>query len=365
MINSSSYRTYHIQTRSSNASTVVPVHAGALQRVMLRLYKINWLRYFVHAGLWLAFYCLPALVLLAINENPPASFFNPLNPAYCIAFALVIVFTYFNHYWLVPGLFLQQKFIGYFVLVAAFVAVTSGFQYMAMMALAPGGNSLTAMNYLLLLLVVAVCTSVIIYQYKKITAARTEISKLKTALLNSQVNPHFLFNSLNWIYLLALGESKETPNAIIQLSGMMRYLLQASQSDLIDLKKELAIVRSYVSLQKGRLGDTISLDCTLPVYTGAGKIAPLLLMSFIENAFKHGVNPNEDSAISIDISIVNNRISAQVINNKVTTIGYTAASGLGLKNTQERLRLLYPAAHQLEILEDNKIYSVKLSMQIL
>ena len=188
---------------------------------------------------------------------------------------------------------------------------------------------------------------------------------MKVSLLNSQVNPHFLFNSLNLIYLLALEQSAATPGAIIQLSGMMRYVLKDADADFIELKRELEHIKSYVLLQQNRLGNTVTINQSIPAYAGTGKIAPLLMMSFIENAFQHGIGPDEDSVIGIHISIANSLLHLQVINNKVLCAGKTASTGIGIYNAQQRLQLLYPNMHELEILENSTIYSVKLSIHIL
>ncbi len=364
MINSSSYRTFYIKTITSYAETDKPVSKTNYRKVITLIAKNNLLLYMLHVCTWAGLYVLPFALFSACNATTLVDFFKPANPAYFLSYSLLIIFSYLNYYWLLPVLFKPGKKINYFLLVITFIAAIIACQFLASIAFSPVQSVFAGLNYTSALLMVSVFATVYMQQEKNNENAIAEVAKIKLSQLNSQVNAHFLFNSLNWIYMLAITESKQTPSSIIQLSGMMRHILHAPDADYIDLKKELAYINDYILLQKGRLGDTVSINYSLPAYKEKGKIAPLLLMSFIENAFKHGVNPNEDSVINIDISITGNKICAQVLNNKVSSFEKAPGSGTGIKNAQERLNMLYPSMHQLEILEDNKIYSVKLSMNI-
>ena len=334
---------------------------------------------------WLQCCCIPAFVLRCIcyqwhsyiflKRAPYFSFFKPGNPVYLLSFSLVVIFSYLHHYWLAPGLFVQKRFAVYFFSVAFFITTIIVLQYLAASTLLPAATGtnlfagksviLSGAVYTFILLLVTTLSSVIIRLNEQLNESGQSLKKIKGSLLKTQINPHFLFNSLNWIYFLAVEESDQTPEAIIQLSGLMRHVLKAPDADVIDLRKELGYIKNYLSLQTGRLGDTVSINYSLPFYNGDGKIAPLLLMSFIENAFKHGVNPDEDAAIDIEISVVNDKLTLQVINNIVSPVSAETSEGVGIANAKQRLNILYPSRHRLEILEDNKIYSVKLSIAIL
>jgi len=202
---------------------------------------------------------------------------------------------------------------------------------------------------------------------------QTEKEKLQAELsyLKAQINPHFLFNILNSIYSLTIEKSDKAPDAVIKLSDMMRYVLDESGRDLVTLQKELNYIRNYIALQESRFGSTIRLDYhidspSLPAMHGSQlkahssqlaaspKIAPLILIPFIENAFKHGVNPEADSEIHIRIKIRGNELHLEVTNKKVNVIpSLEEHSGLGIANTKVRLQLLYPNDHTLHI-QDNK-----------
>lgn len=181
----------------------------------------------------------------------------------------------------------------------------------------------------------------------------TEQEKIQTELsyLKAQINPHFLFNTLNSIYSLAIEQSAHTPDAIIELSAFLRYITNETHEDQVLLGKELAYIGHYIALQKLRLAETVQLSYTTTGQTQGKTIASLILISFIENAFKYGVNPQEDSVIAIDISVLESELHCHVFNRKVNTTPtfQTAGSGIGLANTKARLKLLYPDRHRLVI----------------
>ena len=137
----------------------------------------------------------------------------------------------------------------------------------------------------------------------------TERQKLNTELsfLKAQINPHFLFNTLNTIYSLAIEQSSKTADAVVKLSSLMRYVMREADTHWVPLAKEFSYVENYVALQQLRLDDTVTVDFSITGKPNGQQIAPLILISFIENAFKYGVNPQEKSILQIQISIVDNR----------------------------------------------------------
>jgi LytS/YehU family sensor histidine kinase len=184
--------------------------------------------------------------------------------------------------------------------------------------------------------------------------------------LRAQINPHFLFNTLNSIYSSAIDENADnTASAVVMLSGMMRYVISESQHQYVPLENELSYISDYIELQKIRLGETVHLAYTVSGDPAGKQVAPLILISFIENAFKHGVNPEEDSRINIEIIISGHMLQLSVLNRKVNTVnGHAAENKVGLKNTSNRLNLLYPSKHQLLVKEDEKEYMVLLKINL-
>lgn len=195
----------------------------------------------------------------------------------------------------------------------------------------------------------------------------TEQERLQTELsyLRAQINPHFLFNTLNSIYSLAIEQSPATADAIVQLSQFLRYVIAEGRRDRVALSHELAYIGHYVALQRLRLDDTVPIQYTTEGNANGYQIAPLLLISFIENAFKYGVSPQEPSRIDIRIRVEESQVHCHVFNQKVRVFQPTAvASGIGLTNTRARLQLLYPGRHQLVIRDEPDSFTVDLSLSL-
>ncbi|GAB3697568.1 histidine kinase [Spirosoma flavus] len=195
----------------------------------------------------------------------------------------------------------------------------------------------------------------------------TEREKIQTELsyLKAQINPHFLFNTLNSIYALAIVDSPPAADAIVKLSSFLRYVIQDSQKNLVSLANELDYISHYVALQKLRIVSSVEIEFTINGRPNGKQIAPLLLISFIENAFKYGVSPEEPSTIQIQITIGENDLNCYVCNRKVRVFQPMAvASGIGLTNTQARLDLLYPNQHQLVISDKPDRFTVDLFLTL-
>ena len=180
---------------------------------------------------------------------------------------------------------------------------------------------------------------------------QVENDQLKAELrqLKAQIQPHFLFNTLNSIYSLSIRKDERTPETIVKLSEFMRYIIRDAHQDKVPLLTEVNYLANYIDLQKARLRDAVQVDYRVVGDGSRLQIAPLLLFSFIENAFKYGVNPEEDSPLAIHLNIQEKGLRLLVANNKVQVNLLEQSTGIGLQNTRERLRLLYPANHQLTI----------------
>lgn len=204
---------------------------------------------------------------------------------------------------------------------------------------------------------------------------RVQVKLLKTELLKhdaelgtlkNQINPHFLFNTLNNIYAFAIREkAPTTSSSILKLSGMMRYVVTETAKEFVSLDKEISYTNDYIELQKMRLTKTLHLSYNVTGFIGGQKIAPLILMPFIENAFKHGVNPDEESYIGITISVSEKVLTMNVDNQKVKVAAeHHTKSGVGIANTKARLELLYPKKYFLSINEDFRHYRVQLTIEL-
>ncbi len=191
-------------------------------------------------------------------------------------------------------------------------------------------------------------------------------TKLKMELdqLRSQVSPHFLFNTLNNLYGLAVAKSDLLPDLMIRLSALLRYTIYQAQEDKASLNEELEHLRNYIELEKMRLSDTSIVQCSLPDEASANglSIGPMLLLIFVENAFKHSKNA-ASRHISIDIQIDGKKVILKTEN----SFGKTDSnenSGLGLANAQKRLQLLYPSKHQLKVNSEGNVFNVSLEIEL-
>ena len=184
--------------------------------------------------------------------------------------------------------------------------------------------------------------------------------------LRNQINPHFLFNTLNNIYAFAIRERASlTASSILKLSGMMRYVVTETSSEFVPLQKEINYTNDYIELVKMRITETLHLSYVVTGTITDQKIAPLVLMPFIENAFKHGVNPDKESYISIRIEIANTELMLTVENQKVNLHhSLNGRSGIGIENTKSRLELHYPKNYFLSIHEDPDHYRVQLNIEL-
>lgn len=188
-------------------------------------------------------------------------------------------------------------------------------------------------------------------------------------LLKAQVHPHFLFNTLNNLYALTLHSAPAAPQVVLKLSELMSYMLYESQSELILLEKEVAHISNYIALEKLRYGDRLDVSLTASGETEAKKIAPLLLIPFVENAFKHGVSDETDDVwVTIDIKVKDGWLNVKVENSHAggdsRDSKKTMTGGIGLQNVKRRLALLYPDAHKLSYTKEAAHYSVDLKIRL-
>jgi two-component system LytT family sensor kinase len=183
------------------------------------------------------------------------------------------------------------------------------------------------------------------------------------AFLKSQINPHFLFNSLNSIYSLAYQKSDTTPEAILKLSEIMRYMLYECNDNKVDLAKELQYLQNYIDLQLIRFGKKAYVNYEVHGMATNQRIVPLLLISFIENAFKHGVANDPSSPIQLSITIADGHLEFYM-ENKKHLHNRDAAGGIGLNNVKRRLDLLYPGSYKLDIHDETDTYTCKLSLTL-
>ncbi|RKD17994.1 hypothetical protein BCY91_16245 [Pelobium manganitolerans] len=186
--------------------------------------------------------------------------------------------------------------------------------------------------------------------------------------LKNQIHPHFLFNTLNNIYSLSLQQSSKSPFLILKLSEILRYMLYECDADRVDLKKDISILKSYIDVERVRYVDNrLDLNLNIEGDLDGLSIPPLLMLTFVENAFKHGAAEiSSDAWINIDIVVKANKLTFKISNNKPTKLveAQGEASGIGLKNIQKRLNLTCYQHHTLKIIDEELLYAVVLNLDL-
>ncbi len=198
------------------------------------------------------------------------------------------------------------------------------------------------------------------YQFQELKAKKigTELNALK-----AQINPHFLFNTLNNIYGMNQIDSEKGSEMIMELSEVMRYHLEFSKIGLIKVEDEVQLIHSYIKLETLRLTNNCDLIIDLDELDGDLMISPLLFLPFVENAFKHGTHPNQPCYIDIRLRTEEKRLTFQ-IRNSIIRNRNIVKTNIGLENTKRRLELIYPDKHQLNISEEDNSYFVNLSIDL-
>jgi len=202
---------------------------------------------------------------------------------------------------------------------------------------------------------------------RQLLASEKEKVQIELKALKAQINPHFFFNTLNGIYSMSLARDERLPATVLQLSQLMRYFLYESGADLVPLEKEWQMFQDYIALQKLRTASNLNLEQRIEGEIRDQKIAPVLLVTFLENAFKHGAPlSNQSSLIRIGLNVQGNDFHFSIENTKgqVDDVESGAWKGMGLENVRRRLALLYPGRHTLEIQEDSDRFFVKLHLQL-
>jgi sensor histidine kinase YesM len=200
---------------------------------------------------------------------------------------------------------------------------------------------------------------------RKALTLELEKLNLEKNFLKAQLNPHFLFNTLNNLYGLSLRNDEHAPEVITQLAEMMRYTLYESNSELVPLQKELHYLENYVILEKMRYKQDANIVCEIHEEQADGQvIAPLLIFTFVENAFKYGLKRRHGGFIAILILITNNSFYFSVKNDKPETKKISELGGIGIDNARKRLQLLYPSRHTLSIVDSGETFSVELTINL-
>ena len=331
------------------------------------------------------------LIYFAINTLRWGSYYGDYFYSFrsnLLGFPIHMTLCYLNIYVLMPFLVFRKKYLTYIIAVFAsiFTMVLLKFNltyYLLNTNVWPEGpvvtNSLT-FDYVVDMMigelyVITFVTAIKITmdwltEHKRLTDLEKLQLETELLFLKTQVSPHFFFNTLNNIYSLSIEKSDKTPKIILKLSELMRYLLYETKRKRQSLEKEIICLQNYLELESIRHGTDLEVNMDISGDISGKKIAPILLLSFVENAFKHGANKNIGKVkIDIDFKIKEDFLYFTIVNPNPADSNYQqrmdTSGGIGLKNVKKRLALGYRKdQYDLKIKNDNNLFTVKLKIKV-
>ena len=256
------------------------------------------------------------------------------------------------------GLFLLNTLV--FTAISVFLIKTVAYQELALWMF---------LNFFGILFLALVFASAIKIARDSYTRRQHE-KEAELKLLKAQLNPHFLFNTLNNLYGLSVVKSDKLPNLMLKLSGLLRYSLYETKETYVPLEKEITYLENYMSLEKIRLEDSTDIQFESSGNLSSKQIAPMLFIVFVENAFKHlGVSKDKKSEVIVSLHEENNKLIFKCLNSMGTRNLEgddieRGKSGIGLQNVKKRLTLMYPETHQLTISENESSYRIQLILDL-
>lgn len=305
-------------------------------------------------------------------NGPTSSFSEYFIYRLLINNAILAILFYLNAYYFFPVIFKRKGFIFYLLSLIASIIIAYFLAKYVDQDLFPvkrKWNRSPIFNILSYLFIFVVSTSYrIIVDYikdqKVLKEKETENLKTELSFLRSQVSPHFMFNVLNNLVSLARKKSDKMEPALIQLSNLLRYMLYEGNQGKINLAQELKYLNGYIDLQKLRFGDDVEIIFDYQGEINEFELEPMLLIPFVENAFKHGMGSQNKPIIKITMLVENKTLTFEV-ENEIVQNGESKddSSGIGLANAKRRLELLYNQNYSLNISEDNNLFKVHLKIK--
>jgi sensor histidine kinase YesM len=335
--------------------------------------KISWKRVGAHVLFWMAVFGIWYYLRYQDYSRPSTAL--KVTAIKVIDLAILV---YITNRILLPKLLYKRRYTG-FVLIFLTMIVASSVLKMQLLGWVLGNNfleltgaSLRQRVYDNLLphffLVAAGAAIQLVFDYQKLQVrmAQTAAEKARAELdfLKSQINPHFLFNSLNSVYFLIDKNNPEARNALHRFSEMLRYQLYEMNADQIPLEKEWRFLTDYFALQRLRQNEHYQFELSKNEWTGTMQIAPLLLMPFVENAFKHlSHHTDRINFVKLELNVTDEWLNF-LVQNSCHPAGNEQAGGIGLQNVKRRLELLYPGQHDLKIESKEDRFSVLLRLRL-
>ncbi|MDX1938615.1 MAG: histidine kinase [Flavihumibacter sp.] len=340
----------------------------------------KWLVVLLHIAAWLVLFSLPYWLRPSYNENRGG--FNNTQPGlvhlrYVLNNIVYVAFFYLNALVLIPKYIYQRQYKRYsleIVVLFGAILVITWFVFFKLFHIKENSFNIKGhifFNFFFFLFMLAASTA-----YRFITdqvrneriAREKENENLKTelSLLRSQASPHFMFNVLNNMVALARKKSDLLEPSLMKFSSLMRYMLYEADEEKVLLEKETEYLQAYIDLQQQRFGKNVAVEVHIANPDALYEIEPMLLIPFVENAFKHGTGIIEAAQIIINLQATNNQLLFSVKNkyNPASVEVKDKTSGIGLANVKRRLDLLYGRQHQLTISKEDSWFTIHLQLKL-
>ncbi len=345
------------------------------QRLIDRLYNWLTLRPVYHVIFWLVLFGLSLSLGYQKSQDFSLILSNELINLFFFA-----VLVYFNLLYLIPN-YLARNVLLYLSLVLAAGAVVTPIEALVIYLKFSGSPDFNADILLfqrnlflgnimvtMLSTILRVITDWWRYQREKQTL-QTQTIQSELRFLKSQINPHFLFNTLNNLYALTLKKSDKAPEIVLKLSEIMRYMLYECNEKWVLLSKEIQYIHNYLDLERLRQSGTTDIRFTTEGHISEQLVAPLLFVPFLENSFKHGLNHHMRGGgyVHIQLRVQGDDLEFTIENSKVEGLPrqeHPRSGGIGLVNVRQRLKILYPEKYTLEVLDEPHRYTVTLMLQL-
>ena len=333
---------------------------------------------------WILFFSL--IVGFVMNGHYGGSLSMLFTPSFLLFGVFYPALFYVNELLLMPALYFRKRYLSYFVIMAVlFVLVILLRPFDQLLHMdhrmpppRPGGQrgpgpdrgrpAIDIVSIILFIMTWSFSTALLILRQwrnseQRIARAEFERANAELSFLKAQINPHFLFNTLNNIYAMSVSGNAYTSTAIMKLSNIMRYVTDEANQQFVPLQQEVNCILDYIDLQRMRLNEKTVVDFTVTGDVKGKSIPPLLLMTFVENVFKYGVSNHEETTINIALSTGGNNIHFLCTNKIFAAQSGQDRTGIGIANSRQRLKSLYPGRHRLEIKDDGKTYAVDLTLE--
>jgi hypothetical protein len=293
---------------------------------------------------------------------------------------LFMVYCYPVIYWVIPRYLLKEKYLQFAIIMFLWAVAGMVWNYICRAYIyfpladilhfnVGTKNRWAPASLLIMNLMTGFASMIVLFKYwikkqRDFLSEKNEKINAELQLLKAQIHPHFLFNTLNNIYSYSLKNAAQTSQMILKLSSLLRYILYDCKANEVMLDREIDAMKNYIDLEKERYANRLEISMNVEGDTKGKYIAPLLLLPFLENAFKHGTSDQlEKPWLSMDISVKQNTMRCKIVNSKNETVKPNE-NGIGISNVKTRLAYLYPGNHELKLVDEGNFFVVSLLIEL-